>query len=127
MTIQSHITRRYSISQAAEITGVKAHTLRLWEDEFPVLRPRRGRSGIRFYVDRDLKIVGLIKRLLYEEKFSVDGARQKLRTDKALVARYLSGSGGEAEKADPSRVLAEIRRDLEALLELVEAPGRGGR
>ena len=122
MSIQAPTRRRYPISEAAKITGVKPHTLRLWEEEFPILRPRRGRSGIRFYFERDLKIIQLIKRLLYEEKFTIRGAKQKLNSDKELVARHLSESEEDAKQADPSRLLAEIRKDLEALLEMVEPP-----
>ena len=124
MPIQPRTLRRYSISQAADMTGVKPHTLRLWEGEFSVLRPRRGRSGTRYYLERDLKIIELIKRLLHEERYTINGAKQKLKTDKGLVERLLSETEGKAPRPEPSAVLAEIKSDLQALLKMIESPKR---
>ena len=122
MSIQAPKKRRYSISEAATMTGIKPHTLRLWEDEFSILRPRRSRSGIRFYLERDLKIVQLIKRLLYEEKYTISGAKQRLKSDKALVAKYLSEPEEDTGQADLSYILAETRNGLQRLLEMIEPP-----
>ena len=120
MSIQAPKKRRYSISEAAKITGIKPHTLRLWEEEFSILRPRRSRSGIRFYLERDLKIIQLIKQLLYEEKYTINGAKQKLKSDKALVAKYLSEPEEDTGQEDLSHVLAETRNGLQRLLEMIE-------
>ena len=122
MSIQAPKKRRYSISEAAKMTGIKPHTLRLWEEEFSILRPRRSRSGIRFYLERDLKIIQLIKQLLYEEKYTISGAKQRLKSDKALVATYLSESEKDTGHADLSYVLAETRNGLQKLLEMIEPP-----
>jgi len=124
MPIEPRTLRRYSISQAADMTGVKPHTLRLWEEEFSILRPGRGRSGTRYYLERDLKIIELIKRLLYEEGYTVNGAKQKLKSDKGLVEGLLSETKAKAHRPEPSAVLAEIRSDLRALLRMIESAKR---
>lgn len=68
----------YSISDVSQITAVKQHVLRYWENEFSELKPTKNRAGNRTYRSRDIKIIFLIKRLLYEEKFTIDGAKNKL-------------------------------------------------
>ena len=68
----------YSISEVCELTDLKPHVLRYWETAFPMLRPSKNQSGNRVYRPRDLELIRLIRRLLYEEQFTVDGARQKI-------------------------------------------------
>lgn len=74
----------YSISEVCQRTDLKPHVLRYWETAFPMLRPSKNKAGNRVYRPHDVKLVKLIKKLLYEEKFTVDGARKKLdeMTDK---------------------------------------------
>ena len=69
----------YSISEVAEMTGVKAHVLRYWETEFPSLRPKKNRAGNRNYRPKDIKAILVIRDLLYKEKFTISGARKKLQ------------------------------------------------
>ena len=69
----------YSISEVAEMTGVKAHVLRYWETEFPTLRPRKNRGGNRTYQSKEVKAILVIRDLLYKEKFTISGARKKLQ------------------------------------------------
>ena len=69
----------YSISDVSQVTDVKQHVLRYLESEFPELKPTKNRAGNRTFKSRDVKIIFLIKRLLYQEKFTIDGAKNKLR------------------------------------------------
>ncbi len=69
----------YSISDVSQVTDVKQHVLRYWESEFPELKPTKNRAGNRTFKSRDVKIIFLIKRLLYQEKFTIEGAKNKLR------------------------------------------------
>ena len=69
----------YSISDVSQVTDVKQHVLRYWESEFLELKPTKNRAGNRTFKSRDVKIIFLIKRLLYQEKFTIDGAKNKLR------------------------------------------------
>jgi len=68
----------FKIGEVANILNVEQHVLRYWEEEFGVLKPRKNRSGQRMYQKKDVEIALEIKRLLYTEKFTIAGAKQKL-------------------------------------------------
>lgn len=72
--------KRYKIGQAAREIGVKTYVLRFWEGEFEEIEPIRTESGQRLYTEEHLEIIREIKRLLYDEKLTIDGAKRKLRT-----------------------------------------------
>jgi DNA-binding transcriptional MerR regulator len=67
----------YSISEVCAKTGLESHVLRYWETEFPQLRPKKNRAGNRAYRDKDIEIIRYIKYLLYEEQFTILGAKKK--------------------------------------------------
>jgi len=71
--------RYFRIGEASRIIGVEPYVLRYWESEFPQIRPRRADSNQRTYQRKDLEIVIEIKRLLYEEKVTIEGAKRRLR------------------------------------------------
>lgn len=75
----------YSIGEVADLTQLQAYTLRAWEKEFPCLRPRRVRGKNRAYRQRDIGVILLIKRLLYEERYSTRGVQQKLKCEPELI------------------------------------------
>jgi DNA-binding transcriptional MerR regulator len=108
----------YSISEVAGMTGLKPHILRFWEREFSYLRPRKNRAGNRAYTDRDIKVVQLIKYLLYGEKYTIEGARTRLKTDPGLLDEQLSLSFDSGEKTSD---IGEIRSDLLKLIDMVDA------
>lgn len=83
----------FSISEVAEITALQPYVLRTWEKEFTCLRPRRLRGKNRAYRQRDINLILLIKRLLYEERFTIQGVRQKLKNDADLIKNAI-GRGG---------------------------------
>ena len=83
----------YSISEVAERTELKPHVLRYWETEFAVLRPRKNRAGNRAYTERDVALVERIKRLLRDERYTIEGARQLLEREAG------EGPGGSAGSA----------------------------
>lgn len=66
----------HSIGEVSDITGLKPYVLRYWETEFPNLSPSKNRAGNRVYTDRDIERIREIKKLLYQEKFTIEGARQ---------------------------------------------------
>jgi DNA-binding transcriptional MerR regulator len=68
----------YSISEVCSMTGLEQHVLRYWESEFPQLRPKKNRSGNRAYRTKEIKIVRYIKYLLYEEMYTIPGAKKKM-------------------------------------------------
>src|SRR5437763_16959389 len=69
----------YRIGEVSRMTGVKAFVLRYWETEFPMLEPEKDPNGRRFYSEFDVELVRKIKRLLYDEGFTIAGARRHLR------------------------------------------------
>jgi DNA-binding transcriptional MerR regulator len=121
-TVQSKLY--YSISEVAEMTTVKAHVLRYWESEFPDLRPKKNRAGNRSYRDKDIRLVMLIRDLLYKQGFTIQGARLQLkdryrRDDSAPAAgAVLDFPNGNDERARDmlrtmKRELQELRRRLD--------------
>lgn len=68
----------YKIGEISRIAKVEPYVLRYWESEFPTLKPRKNKSGQRVYIKKDLEQVLLIKDLLYEEKYTIEGVRKRL-------------------------------------------------
>ena len=71
----------FEIGEVCDLVGVQAHVLRYWETEFPMLSPQKNRSGQRSYRRRDVEMALRIKQLLYNEMFTIAGARKKLQTE----------------------------------------------
>jgi DNA-binding transcriptional MerR regulator len=110
----------YSISEVSQITGLKPYVLRYWETEFPELRPSKNRAGNRIYRKVDINTIFMIKRLLYHEKYTIEGARQRLRQDKRNPDQ-LQLSLTDIKTTD---MLHELRDELRELLKLLkESPG----
>jgi DNA-binding transcriptional MerR regulator len=103
----------YSISEVGKITGIKPYVLRFWEKEFPNLRPKKNRAGNRSYQKKDIDLVNTIKYLLYQEGYTIEGARDKL---KGLKKK--KGSESTKDKAKFKAILFDIRRELEEMLRL---------
>jgi len=85
------------IGEAAKALGVEAYVLRFWETQFPFLRPRHAHSKHRFYGAQDLQTLRLIKRLLHEERFTIEGAKKYIREvglERALSAKPGAANGG---------------------------------
>ena len=77
----------FKIGEVCELVGVQAHVLRYWETEFPMLSPQKNRSGQRSYRRRDVEISLRIKQLLYEEMFTIAGAKKKLQNEMRETTR----------------------------------------
>lgn len=110
--------RYYRIGEVAKLTGVKAHVLRYWESEFRWMAPAKSRSQQRLYRQRDIEVILLLKRLLHEERFTIAGARKRLRelgVAKALEEPQVD-LGLEIDHAARYR---RIREELEAIKSLL--------
>ncbi|MFQ5600923.1 MAG: MerR family transcriptional regulator [Candidatus Krumholzibacteriia bacterium] len=105
----------FSISEVAEMTGVKPHVLRYWESEFQELRPKKNRAGNRSYREKDIRMVMTIRDLLYQKGFTIQGARLQLkeRPRHEEPAARLATPEPEADKAD--QLLRLMRRELQEL------------
>jgi DNA-binding transcriptional MerR regulator len=113
----------YRIGDVAEITGIKPHVLRYWEAEFSGLHPRKNRAGQRIYERRDVELVLEIKKLLYEQRYTISGARQLL----ASRAKRAEKKIRLAKAGELSQVLKMCREELRALLMLLEHQAGDGR
>jgi len=113
----------FKISEAARIIGVKAYVLRFWETQFAVLRPSHTQSKHRVYRQKDLELLKLIKQLLHGERFTIEGAKKRLKELNLDESEPQSGRAVEAsaeKSGDVRQTLAEIRHDLESLHKLLE-------
>ncbi|HWZ51951.1 MAG TPA: MerR family transcriptional regulator [Granulicella sp.] len=121
----------FRIGEVARLCDVPAYVLRFWETEFPQLRPNKGGTGQRLYRRRDVEMALRIKTLLYDEGYTIPGARQAFKSEQkqkdpvlALgieAAPASSDKGGGAGKADPTR-LRRLRKEMQELLTLVSKP-----
>jgi DNA-binding transcriptional MerR regulator len=100
----------YRIGEVARITGVKPYVLRYWETEFRPVLPPKSKSGQRMYRRQEIEAVLLVKKLLYGQRFTIAGARRRLR-------ELLREERGGATAADPvdSRLLLRLRGELEQI------------
>jgi DNA-binding transcriptional MerR regulator len=105
----------YPISEVSQMTSLKAYVLRYWETEFVELRPKKNRSGSRIYTQDDIKIIFLIKRLLYEEKYTIEGARQRLRQLRR-IGEQMNLSFEQWRRND---LIIELKKELHELLAML--------
>ena len=104
--------RYYRIGEVSKITGVKPYVLRYWESEFRWMAPQKSRSKQRLYRKRDIDMILLIKKLLYEQRFTIAGARKKLR--EMGVGRALD-EGTLSVEVDHRARYRKIREELEQI------------
>jgi DNA-binding transcriptional MerR regulator len=111
----------YSISEVSDMIGVKPHVLRYWETQFKMLRPKKGRGGARMYRKRDVEILFEVKQLLYDQRFTIAGARRKL-LDERSAREQIELKFARTDRED---MLRSLRRDLEGLLTMLHADANG--
>lgn len=110
--------RLYRIGEVCRLTNTKAFVLRYWETEFPMLQPVKSPKGHRLYRQQDIHTVLTIKRLLYEEGFTIAGARKHLAENGAALPAA-EAAGATAAPAS-RRVLQALREQLREILTLLE-------
>jgi len=111
----------YRIGDVSEITGIKPHILRYWEAEFSVLHPRKNDAGQRLYERRDVELVIEIKKLLYEQRYTISGAKKFLaRQHKQVLKKSVPAKA----PGDMSVALKICRQELRGLLALLDRNGR---
>jgi len=109
----------YRIGEVCEIVGLEAHVLRYWESEFPQLAPPKNKAGQRTYRPRDIELLLHIRKLLYEEGFTIAGARKKLSADSGAVdPESPPKAQTQAQQASGQR-LHQVRKELENILTLL--------
>ncbi len=97
--------RYFTIGEVSELCAVKPHVLRYWEQEFPQLKPVKRRGNRRYYQRKDVETIRTIRGLLYDRGFTIGGARQQMASD------------GRGADADFDRIIPDMIKELEWLLE----------
>ena len=103
----------YSISEVADIVDLKQYVLRYWESEFDDLKPIKNRAGNRVYTQDDIDKIRYIKELLYDQKFTTEGAKKKLREGNA---------DGKASQLDEARrIIKDLKGDIGKILNILNS------
>ncbi len=112
----------YSIGELCDLTGLKPHVLRYWETQFDVLNPTKNRAGNRVYRSKEIELVLLVKHLLYEEKYTIEGANKRL-----VQMRKEGELKGERQDVLGPEFLSAMKGELEQLRQLLTpvSPGAG--
>lgn len=113
----------YKIGEVSKITGVESYVLRYWETEFPFLKPRKNKSGQRVYVKKDLELILQIKKMLYQERFTIEGVRKKLGQGVHVAPVEQAQAVEQPPKESPqtpSQVLDLVRNRLRTILKTLQ-------
>ena len=108
----------FKIGEVSELLGVEAYVLRYWETEFPALSPKKSGTGHRLYRRKDVELLLRIKHLLYEKRFTIEGARQSLKA--AARAPKPSATERVQQELFTEDPLPEIRRELADILRMLK-------
>ncbi len=101
--------RYFTIGEVSELCNVKPHVLRYWEQEFPQLQPVKRRGNRRYYQRHDVLLIRQIRALLYEQGFTIGGARQRLES-----------SSGQEDATQSRQIIRQIRAELEDVLAILK-------
>jgi DNA-binding transcriptional MerR regulator len=100
--------RYFTIGEVSDLCAVKPHVLRYWEQEFPQLKPVKRRGNRRYYQRQDVLVIRQIRSLLYEEGFTIGGARQRL-----------TGEEAKSDVSQSQQIIRQVRTELEEVLKLL--------
>jgi DNA-binding transcriptional MerR regulator len=115
MTLPNPVQQFFSIGEVCQLTDLKPHVLRYWESQFRFLNPAKNRSGNRVYKSREVELIMMVKHLLYTEKYTIEGARQRLDH-----YRRTGELRDRASSAAREETLREIARELEDIMAVLE-------
>ena len=105
----------YAISEVSEISQLKQYVLRYWETEFPMLHPKKNRAGNRSYRQSDIDTILKIKDLLYKQKYTIEGARAKLKAGNVDVSTY------DSDTVRYRNLVKSIKKELQSLLKSLDS------
>ncbi len=100
--------RYFTIGEVSELCGVKPHVLRYWEQEFPQLKPVKRRGNRRYYQRQDVLVIRQIRNLLYDQGFTIGGARQQL-----------TGDAAKDDVNQSQQIVKQMRLELEEILKIL--------
>jgi len=110
--------RYFTIGEVSELCGVKPHVLRYWEQEFTQLKPVKRRGNRRYYQHHEVLLIRRIRELLYEQGFTINGARNKLNLH---IGGSANDASAEIDSVGPAVNLLSIREELSSILSLLSA------
>ena len=112
--------RYFTIGEVSELCGVKPHVLRYWEQEFTQLKPVKRRGNRRYYQHHEVLLIRRIRELLYEQGFTISGARNKLDNRGSELAGQGDSASAAAHAAPAGVDCAALRAELEAILDVLK-------
>jgi DNA-binding transcriptional MerR regulator len=112
--------RYFTIGEVSELCGVKPHVLRYWEQEFTQLRPVKRRGNRRYYQHHEVLLIRRIRELLYEQGFTISGARNRLDESLSAASARSGGATSATRALDPRVVnISSLKQELKNLIELL--------
>ena len=115
LTMARPVQEFFSIGEVCALTDLKPHVLRYWESQFRFLNPAKNRSGNRVYKSREVELIMLVKHLLYTEKFTIEGARQRIEH-----YRRTGELRSAARSAIERETLRELRESVEEVIMILD-------
>ncbi|HEX7024881.1 MAG TPA: MerR family transcriptional regulator [Gemmatimonadales bacterium] len=115
MTPPAPMQEFFSIGEVCALTDLKPHVLRYWESQFRFLNPAKNRSGNRVYKSREVELIMLVKHLLYAEKYTIEGARQRIEQFRRNGELKVQSS-----RAASRTTLRELREQLDRVLQVLD-------
>jgi DNA-binding transcriptional MerR regulator len=106
----------YKIGEVSRIVDVEPYVLRYWETEFPFLKPRKNKSGQRVYIKKDVELLITVKRLLYQERYTIEGVRKRLGLPSAGSEPKTEKDLQRKEVRQPSRAIEHVKKRLRDIL-----------
>jgi len=110
----------FKIGEVSQITGIKPYVLRYWETEFSAIRPVKSKTNQRVYQRKDIETVLLIKKLLYEEKFTIEGARARIKELRGVKEEETEVTIHGVDESEIRGKLETIREKVADLLKILE-------
>jgi DNA-binding transcriptional MerR regulator len=116
VTASRPVQEFFAIGDVCQLTDLKPHVLRYWESQFRFLNPAKNRSGNRVYQRREIELIMLVKHLLYTEKYTIEGARQRIDH-----YRRTGQLKAEARLALQHETIQNLRAELQAILDVLDS------
>ena len=115
MTASQPVQEFFAIGDVCQLTDLKPHVLRYWESQFRFLNPAKNRSGNRVYQRREIELILLVKHLLYDEKYTIEGARRRIEE-----YRRTGELRGEARRALQLETIENLSNELRNILDILD-------
>ena len=107
----------YKIGEVSKITDTEPYVLRYWETEFPFLKPRKNKSGQRVYIKKDLELIMQVKRMLYQERYTIEGVRKRFGDGSQKISeKKIRSENKIIDPQNPADVIGFVKRRIKEIL-----------